>query len=230
MTVEYQSLDGALTADLHAHVIAGRASVEAFFQRPLDGPITLRMYPDRPSLTAHWRSAWNQPGLQPECWMIASANDQLVVMLTPRVWSTAACGHDGDDAQHVGRVIAHEIAHVLHRRANTAPGFVGENDLWWFVEGAAVLASGQLDARARSRVRALVIEGYSPATPQSALNGPNGYDVVGSMVAFIDARAGRAGLSALLAAATETELLERLAMSRSQFLGAWREFVLRHEE
>src|SRR5688572_1483154 len=191
VTIEYQSLDGALTADLHAHALSGRSSVEAFFGSPLNGAITLRVYPDRASLTTHWRSAWNQPDLQPECWMIASANDQLVVILTPRVWSSAACGHEGGNAQHVSRVIAHEIAHVLHRRVNTAPGFVGENDLWWFVEGVAVLASGQLDPAARSRVRALVLAGYSPTTPQGALNGSNGYDVVGSMVAFIDSHAGR---------------------------------------
>jgi hypothetical protein len=182
------------------------------------------VYPDRPSLTAYWRSAWNQPNFEPECWLIASADDRLAVILAPRLWSTAACGHNGSDAEHVRRIIAHEIVHILHRRQNGAPAFVAAN-LGWFVEGAAVLGSGQLDAAARSRVRALVMT-YSPATPQSALTGPSGYDVVGSMAHYIDQRYGRASLADLLTARSESELLERLGTSRAQFLEDWRAFVL----
>jgi hypothetical protein len=224
VTVEYQVPDAARSAGLHTDAIVGRASVEAFFQRELGAPITVRVYPDRQSLVAYWRSAWNQPSLEPECWMIASADDRLAVILAPRLWSTAACGHNGSDAEHVRRVVAHEIVHILHRRANGAPGFVAPN-LWWFVEGAAVLGSGQLDAAARSRVRALVTD-YSPATPQSALSGPSGYDVVGSMAHYIDQRYGRASLADLLTARNEGELFERLGTSSAQFLADWRAFVL----
>ncbi|HVF38759.1 MAG TPA: hypothetical protein VM939_02590 [Gemmatimonadaceae bacterium] len=222
ITVEYQGEDASVASTLLSQASSGSTSVERFFQRQLSGPITVRAYPDRASLTEYWKVEWNQPNLVPECWMIASANSNVVAMLTPRLWSSASCGHDGANQPYVSRIVTHEIVHILHRRINGAPAFVGPNDLWWFVEGLAVFASGQLDNAARTRVRNLITSGSLPASPQEALNGPSGYDVVGSMVGFIDATYGRAVLTGLLTARTEAELLARLSTTRSAFLESWR--------
>jgi hypothetical protein len=226
ITVDYKAVDAAYAPEILGHALSARTSVEFFFQRSLTGPVTVRVFPDRSSLTAYWRVAWNQPDLDPQCWMIASADNQVAVLLAPRVWSNAACGHNGANTEYVKRIVAHEIVHVLHRRVNPSPAFVGQNDLWWFVEGVAVLGSGQLDNAARSQVRAQLINGYTPSTPQSALTAQNGYNLVGSMAHYIDSRYGRDVLSDLLRAGSESELLERLGASRAQFLQSWREFVI----
>lgn len=226
VSVEFRTDDAALSSAILDRAVYGKSAVEAFFGRPLQTPFVARIYPDRESLSSYWRSEWNQPNLQVQCWMIASANRDMLVVLSPRVWATQACGHDAASSSYVRAVVTHEIVHILHRRANPSATFVGQHDLWWFVEGAAVYASGQYDEATKARVRSLLANGYSPQTPQAAFEGSGGYDAAGSMAHYIDDRFGRATLSLILEAVTEADLFARLGTPRNEFLQNWREYVL----
>ena len=179
---------------------------------------TIEIFPDRSSLTAYWRVAWRQPQLVPECWMIASAAADTIAVLSPRVWTTSSCGPNASDESVVRRVVAHESVHVLHRRINGRSTFVSQ-DAWWFVEGLAVVVSGQLDENARARVRAIAAAGRLPTQLAQVL--PAGYDVAGSLTAFIRDRWPRTNATILCCASSTSELLRILDVDEATLLREW---------
>ena len=63
-------------------------------------------------------------------------------ILSPAVWSTQACGHDGTNANHVANVVAHELVHVLHGQRNSSFFSIAASTPW-ILEGLAAFASGQ---------------------------------------------------------------------------------------
>ena len=180
----------------------------------------IELFATRDSLTAFWRTTWQQPSLVPECWMIGSATADMIALLAPRIWSTAACGQDPANATYVRRIVAHEATHVLHRRLNGAgaPASVRTDELSWFAEGLAVAVSGQLDAAARDRVRNMQLSGRLPARTADLLQ--SGYDAAGSLVAFIRGR-WPAQQSALLRATTQRELLSVLGIDETTLMREW---------
>ncbi|HYE57652.1 MAG TPA: hypothetical protein VD948_04065 [Rhodothermales bacterium] len=221
-TLWYQAPDAA-RADAFLHYgSTGKTVVEAFFERRVDS-FTLHLYPDRPALTAYWRQAWGQPTLVPECWMIASGDRRGVAMLSPGVWRAQACGHDPDDADHVERIVAHEIVHVLHRQTNGAS--VGSHIPQWLWEGLAVYASGQLNARARADVKAAVERGSVPARLDHIMAAPNGYALAGSLVGYLDVAYGRDRTRALLHVTSQAELLDGLGLSEDTLMARWQAYV-----
>jgi hypothetical protein len=183
----------------------------------------MRVYPDRASLTEYWRSAWSQPALVPECWMIASATRSIAVALSPRVWAQSACGHNASDASYVRRIISHEIVHVLHGQLNPLPEVNSVASLKWLTEGLAFYAAGQLDDAGRAQLRALIAAGYAPTSLESILTGQGGYGAAASIMAYIDRRFGRATVRSLTRAGSTAEALTMLGVSEAALLQGWRD-------
>jgi hypothetical protein len=220
--VEYRDTDAGLAAAMLEHAQAGRTNAATFLGESFAAGFTVRIYPDRASLTDYWRSAWNQPSLVPECWMIASATRSIAVALSPRVWSQSACGHNASDASYVRRIISHEIVHVLHAQLNPLPEVNAVASLKWLTEGLAFYAAGQLDDAGRAQLRSLIAGGYAPTSLESILTGQGGYGAAASIVAYIDTRFGRARLRSLARARSTTEALGILGISEAELLDAWR--------
>jgi len=218
--------DSTLRASLIAHGGAALAGVYGFFGDSIRQQPTISVFPSRAYLTNFWRSAWGQPSFNPECWMIAAADSRRVQLLSPLVWAAESCGHNAADQTTLARVVMHEMVHVYHRQANPSPTFVSQADLWWFVEGLAVFASGQFDAAARARVKSAVNGGLAPASLSALFTGAAGYDGAGSLVAFIDARFGRAMLISLKTATSTAGLLATLGQSEPQVIQQWHDWVL----
>ena len=88
----------------------GETVATTFFTAPPLKPFSISICPDRPSLTDHWRAPWQFPSFQPECWLIAAAWATELDLLSPRVWSREACGHDAGNLTHIRNVLAHELS------------------------------------------------------------------------------------------------------------------------
>ena len=96
------------------------------------------------------------------------------------------------------------------------------DDVGWFVEGLAVLVSGQLDAGHAGDPRAAIAANAAPVALASAWSGRYRYGVSGSMVRYIDVTYGRRTLNALLPATSNQQILDRLHLSEAEFLNHWR--------
>jgi len=222
LVIEYTDADSAGVPDLIAMLSAGRAAVQAFFGAPFAGRFTVRVFPDRASLTAHWAAAWGVPDLRTECWMVASGVAGELALLSPRVWKSEACEHEPADTASTRRVLWHELVHVYHGQHNPRPTFDGMDDLGWFAEGLAVVASGQLDAEHRGDARQAIAAGQSPARLATAWSGRWRYGVSGSLVEYVDRTWGRGVVTAMLADTTQSGLLARLGVTEEELLSRWR--------
>ena len=221
ITIAYADVDSAAVRDLAAMLRSGRPAIERFFGDSFARPLTVRLYPDRASLTAHWAAAWGVPDLKAECWMVASGVANDLALLSPRVWPTAACDHDVKDTAATRRVVWHELVHVYHGQRNPHPTFDGMDDLGWFVEGVAVLASGQLDAEHKNAARDAIAAGRAPTKLAEAWSGRWRYGVSGSLVAYVDRTWGRRVVVAMLADTTQARLLSRLGVDEKTLLDRW---------
>jgi hypothetical protein len=215
--VRFVAADSALASRMAVYADDEAPRIEAELGGVFGRRFTIEMFPDRQSLTTYWRVAWRQPQLVPECWMIASAGADTISLLTPRVWATSSCGPNASDETAVRRIVAHEGTHVLHRRLNGRAAFVSQ-DAWWFVEGLAVVVSGQLDDAARSRVRALAGAGRLPTRLADVL--PAGYDVAGSLTSFVRDRWPPTA-APIVRTADSNELLETLGVDEPTLLREW---------
>lgn len=222
VVLEYRAADAQGAPTMLQRIAAGRTEAAAFLGLAYTGTVTVRLHPTAASFGEEWQRLTGAP---PQCWMIASGTAAGVLMLSPRVWSSAACGHDGTDAAYVQGVVTHELVHVLHHQHNADPVRL-QRGAEWFEEGVAVLASGQLDGAARAAVRQRVQAGFAPATLAEAWSGtPIPYAVGGSLVHYVDAVHGRAALRALLQETTQAGLLVRLGVSEAALLSGWRAFA-----
>lgn len=222
VVLEYQSPDADIAAAMLQRVASGRETAAGFLARDYTAEVTVRLYPSAESFAAAWRG---RTGAAPLCWMIADGSAGGVTMLSPRVWSSAACGHDGADPAYVQGVVTHELVHVLHHRHNPDPGRL-QREAEWFEEGLAVLAAGQLDAAAKAQVRQRVEGGFAPATLAAAWEESGiAYPVGGSLVHYIDTTYGRAALRGLTGETTEAGLLAALGVSEAALLQGWRAFA-----
>lgn len=215
--------DSAVAASLQTYSRVGASRVEAFFGRPFPNLVLVRVFPDRESFDRHLREAWGMEEVA--CWMVGGAEEEALVLLSPRAWREEACDHDPEDAEHVRDLVAHELAHVYHMQVNPSHEFAGVEGLDWFVEGLATYVSGQLERFHRARAREAVEKGEGPLGLDDAWTGPYRYGVAGSLVAFVDERIGRDGLSALLEARTREEVLAAVGLTEDELLAEWRDWV-----
>lgn len=206
--------------NISALVETGRAQVERFFGQPFPAPVRVIVSPTRAAFDASLPAKWEITPTQ--CWMVGVGGGGLLALLSPSAWPTEACEHDGKDAAHIQEIVTHELTHVYHGQRNPTGDFIGMDDAGWFVEGLAVLVSGQLTTGNRPSAAEAINSGAAPAKLADAWSGKFRYGVSGSMVAFIDASHGRAKLIELLGATTNDEMMRSLGLTEAEFLSRWR--------
>jgi hypothetical protein len=210
-----QGGDGVIAND----VADGRRRIEAFFGEPFAAPVSVLVAADRAAFDRALPAAW---GIAPsQCWMVGVGVADSLYLLSPSAWSHDACDHSGDAAEVQG-VITHELTHAFHGQHNQTRDFTGMDDAGWFVEGLAVVVSGQLDAGHPDDARAAIAANAAPTSLASAWSGRYRYGVCGSMVRYIDVTYGRRTLIALLSATTNVQILTALHLSEAEFLSRWR--------
>jgi len=217
ITVQADAQDSARLGEWLTVAEAGRARIQEFFGRTVDGGFTITVFPTRAAINAHWQDTFGAPNVQFPCWMVASATRAGVTMLSPRVWASEQCGHDGGNAQETAMIVAHEIAHVLHARTSSHREINVLMSFKWYNEGIANLAAGMYTDTA-----GLAASAASVSSLAAVIDLSNGYQVARSMAAFIDARYGRARNADLLRRASTAEVLSDLGLSESQFIEQWR--------
>lgn len=203
VTFEYRKKDKEQAQKIAGYVEAGSKTIENFFGEKFSNNFTVRIYPDRKTLTEFWLKDWNEPALEPQCWMVASGTSKMLTILSPGVWSTEACEHNAADEEDTQLLITHEMVHVFHAQMNPKPNFEGMDAVAWFVEGLAVYASGQLESEKLARPREAVERDRAPSQLENAWSGKYRYGVAGSIIKFIDKKYGRQILLKMLKGTTE---------------------------
>jgi hypothetical protein len=221
ISVQAYSDDAAQLDDWLTMAEEGRARVQEFFGLPVDGGLTVLVFPTRAAINAYWQDVLTAPNVQFPCWMVASASRAGVSMLAPRLWEREQCGHDGH-AREVGMILTHEVVHVLHARRSTHREINAVMSFKWYNEGIASLAAGMYSDSA-----GLAASATSVSSLRTVIDLPNSYPIARSMAAFIDARYGRRKHADLLRHASTAEVLDDLGLSEPQFLEAWRAWCCR---
>ena len=222
VTLEFADADSGVAAEMARIMVTGRGAIDRFFGDPFVRPFTIRVFPNRSTLSTHWGLSWGVANLQTECWMVASGVAGELALLSPRVWKTDACEHDIADTAATRRVLWHELVHVYHGQHNPRPTFDGMDDLGWFVEGLAVLASGQLESEHRDDARQAIAAGKAPGRLADAWSGRWRYGVAGSLVGYVDRTWSRGIVRAMLADTTQAALLSRLGVTEADLIAHWR--------
>lgn len=217
--------DAALAEGLAQNVRVGLKQVQKFFGQPWRHRFVVRIFPDRKSLDRHWRTKWKEPAFSSKCWMVASAVQDELSMLSPRAWKEQACEHDPTDETHLQNLITHELVHVYQDQYNPTDGYEGMEKLGWFVEGLATFVSGQLSEGHLASPREAVELGKVPAKLSHAWKGKYRYGVCGSLVQLVHRRVGRERLFELLAAVQTRAILDALAIDEERLLSAWQAHV-----
>jgi hypothetical protein len=225
-TLHYKPVDEPLCRDLLAMIVCGRERVRVFFNKDFAKAVDVFVYPDRDSLTAHWRAAWSMPDLRPELWMVASGSANELSLLSPRVWATEAIEHDFSDKPRTEALLAHELTHVFHAQQLPDQSFDGMDDAGWFVEGLAVHASRQLDLGHLASASEAITVGKAPQELRAAWSGKYKYGICGSLVRYVDQKRGRAKIIEMLRAKTADELLSSIGCSEQELLASWKEWVV----
>ncbi|MFN3669263.1 MAG: hypothetical protein ACK4VY_08130 [Brevundimonas sp.] len=199
-------------------------AVEAFFGVPFPEPVHFVLAKDRSAFDAAFPAAWEMGATQ--CWMVGVGVADFLVMLSPGVWATQVCDHSGS-ADEVRGILTHELVHTYHGQHNPTRDFTGAEDAGWFVEGLAVLVSGQLTEERLEAVREAVRRGEGPTSLETVWAGRSRYGQAGSLVQFVDQTWGRARLNTLLEARNTAELLSQLETTEADLIRDWRAWLVR---
>jgi hypothetical protein len=214
--------DSGLVPFVRDAIRDGETLATTFFNAAPLQPYSISIYPDRTSLTDRWRVAWQLPSFQAECWLIAAAWATELDLLSPRVWSRDACGHDAGNQTHIRNVLAHEVVHVLHGQLGQHANLGSQLNAQWFTEGLAVYISGMLDVDYAGVVQSRLNAGFAPRTLAEVWSDGASYPLSGSIVRYIDHHYGRATLRDLLTARSTATILTRLGIGETELLTAWR--------
>jgi len=222
--LEYIAGDRAAAISLVPMIDRGRQAAEQFFGTTYASSFVAHVFPDRATLTARWRVAWNQPTLDTQCWMIAAGWATELDILSPSVWSSQACGHDAGNANHVANVVGHELVHVLQGQRNSGYNALA-NTTTWIVEGLATFASGQWISEYAGSVRSAV-SASAPDTFAALWASTANYALAGSVFSYINQRFGADTVRRVLTLRTEGELFTLLSIDATTLLREWRAWVL----
>lgn len=219
-TIDYHSDPADISVKETRMLIHGSARIEHFFGSPFLRPIEFSLAPNR---AAFDRAIPPELGMGKSlCWMVGMGIGDQMVLLAPADWKAEACEHDPADATELQRLITHELTHVYHGQHNPHPDFAGEDDLGWFIEGLAVLVSGQLTDTRVADVRAAIAAGTAPATLDKVWSGKLRYGFAGSLAAYVDKRWGRMTTRRLLAATSNAEALKMIGTTEPELLAEWK--------
>jgi hypothetical protein len=222
--VEASQADDEIARTIEADASEGVRRIEEYFgAEAFVSPPRVRVFPGRAELDAYVREAWGLEGT--ECWMVGAAEEEALILLSPRVWREEACDHDPGDPNHVRDLVAHELVHVYHMQRNPTRAFESVEGLDWFVEGLATLVSGQYERFHVERAREAVASGAAPAQLADAWSGRYRYGVSGSLVAYVETRVGKGGVARLLTATRLDEALSAVGDTEAEFLAAWAAWV-----
>lgn len=212
--------DDAAAPQVREMAGAAAADIERFFGHPFPRAIKFELAPDRAAFDAAIPASF---GITPtQCWMVGMGVAEQMLVLSPAAWAKDACEHDPANKAGVAGLIAHELTHVYHGQNNASGDFSGEDDLAWFIEGVAVLASGQLDAKRLDAVKAAAAAGTLPAKLDDIWTGKLKYGSAGSLAGYVDTRWGRATTYRLLAARSSQEALAMLGVNEADLLAGWK--------
>lgn len=225
--LEYVAADRAVAESLVPVIDQGRQSAEKFFATTYQATFVVKIMHDRAALNARWRVAFQRPNLETQCWEIAAGWATEVDILSPAVWGSQSCGHNGSNANHVANVVAHELVHVLHGQRN--PSFFSiAASTPWILEGLATYASGQWAAEYAGSARSALGGGFAPATFAEIWTSSANYALAGSVFAYIHHRFGIDALHRLLTVGSEGELLASLSTDAPALLRDWRTWMMAH--
>jgi hypothetical protein len=217
-SLEYVAADRPVAESLVPMIDRGRETAEQFFGATYPATFVVRILPDRDALNARWR-------VQTRCWEVAGGWATEFDILSPTVWSSQACGHDGTNANHVANIVAHELVHVLHGQRN-ASFFSIAASTPWILEGLAAYASGQWAADYASSARSAVRGGFAPTTFAEIWTSSANYALAGSVFAYVHQRFGTDAVRRLLTVGSEEALLTSLSTDAATLLRDWRSWML----
>jgi hypothetical protein len=216
-------VDRDTVATLRPHLEAGQRRIEKYFDRPFVKPFECEILPSRAALDDYFKHRLHIP--KTEMWMVAAGMADRMVILSPRVWKTDAREHNPDDAEHVRDLVAHELVHVYHGQICPKPDFDGMDEMGWFVEGLAGLASGQLDREHRGAAAKAIEAGKAPARLADAWSGRYRYGVSGSLVEFVEKRHSRETIRKLMTLTSNEDALKALNTTEAKLLQDWRDSI-----
>jgi hypothetical protein len=163
-----------------------------------------------------------------QCWMVGVGSAGFLTVLAQSAWAAEACEHDPNDPAELQQIITHELTHSYHGQYNPTGDFTGMDDMGWFVEGLAVLVSGQMDLERNARAAAEAIAAdAAPTSLATAWSGRYRYGVSGSLVQYVDETYGRGVIVEMLAFTANQQVLQRLGKTEEQLLADWRAWALR---
>ena len=224
-TLEYVAADRAVAESLVPMIDRGYQTAEQFFGTTYPAAFVVKIMHDRDALNAHWRVQLRRPGLETRCWEVAGGWATEFDILSPAVWNSQTCGHDGTNANHVANVVAHELVHVLHGQRN--PSFFAiAASTPWILEGLAAYASGQWAAEYAGAARSTLSSGFAPATFAELWASAANYPLAGSVFAYVHHRFGLDSVRRLLTAGSEEALLASLSIDAATLLRDWRSWLL----
>ena len=222
--LEYKTPDAELAPSLLRWVTTGTTTVENVLGLIIAQPFSVRIHVDRASLQTDWAARFGTPQQGFQCWMIANADGNGVVMLSPRAFATDSCGHNAQDTVETRAILGHEVTHLIHRRINPS-NQLGGGGTGWFYEGAAVFSSGQLNANRRNQSRT-ALQTAPPTQLARIMDTDAGYSLAGSFVEYIAQRYGVAKVRDLMYLVTQAEILGALGLSEASLITEWRAYVL----
>ena len=223
--LEYVVADRGVAQSLVPMIDRGRQTAEQFFGTTYPATFVVRIMHDRDALNARWRVAFQQPGLVTRCWEVAGGWATEFDILSPSVWSSQACGHDGTNANHVANVVAHELVHVLHGQRNPSSFSIAASTPW-ILEGLAAYASGQWEAEYAGTARSALGGGFAPTTFAEIWTSSANYALAGSVFAYVHQRFGTDAVRGLLTVGSEEALLTSLSTDAPTLLRDWRTWVI----
>lgn len=203
----------------------GKKTVESFFDGIFEDDFDIYIHSSRSTLDSAWQHDWNMPGFKSQCWMVASGISHKLDIISPMKWDTLACEHKYSDSIETQKLITHELVHVYHGQRNISPDFNNVSGIDWFIEGLAVYASGQCDAKRMKEIKEAIAENNIPQNLNKMWSGNLRYGLAGSLVMYIDQKYGREKLIELLKFNNLEELLSTLQANEPEMLIEWKQYV-----
>ena len=225
--LNYTSQDKKNIREYSEIVDNGIASVNTFFNASYSQRFDIYIHPDRHSLDSAWQKDWKMPEFKSECWMVASGVAHKLDMISPVIWSKAACEHSYSDKTKTQQLIAHELVHVFHGQWNKSPDFSDTENIDWFVEGLATYASGQCDSIRITEVKKAITDQKIPTSLDNFWSGKLRYGLSGSVVMYIDHQYGRIKLKELLSFNKKTDILKSLNITEAELFNGWQDYMMK---
>jgi hypothetical protein len=224
-TLNFTQHDSSVANSINEELRKGLDKVRDFFNSPYKEKFGVYIFRSRKSLDEEWRKSWGVPDFNSECWMVASGVGSRLDLLSPLNWKNEACEHNASDSIHVNRILTHELVHVYHGQINPNHDFAGMDEMGWFVEGLAVLVSGQLTDSKIYELKEVKAKNLFPLQLKNAWSGKYRYPVCGSLVRFVEKKYGREILFKLMKCTRNDECLKLLKTTEADLLDGWRESI-----